>query len=75
MCKYNTDYLHEKAADGIGKRLQEWIALPKQRPPREYRDVGGIAVSGKYYFFLRKQVQGKKPFSGNKKFSFAKCGF
>lgn len=30
MCKYNTDYLHEKQLMELEKRLQEWITLAKQ---------------------------------------------
>lgn len=30
VCKYNTDYLHEKQLMELEKRLQEWITLAKQ---------------------------------------------
>ena len=30
VCKYNTDYLHEKQLMELEKRLHEWITLAKQ---------------------------------------------
>lgn len=35
VCKYNTDYLHEKQLMELEKRLQEWITLARQAGLKE----------------------------------------
>ena len=77
VCKYNTDYLHEKQLMEREKRLQEWITLAKQaglgtEAIREMLE--GLVEDGRYYFFC-KAGTGEKGVIRQRKIRFTKCGF
>ena len=73
VCKYNTDYLHEKQLMELEKRLQEWITLAKQAGlgteditlyPGEIHALLGENGAGKTTFF-RYIMEEKKHYRGS----------
>ena len=77
VCKYNTDYLHEKQMMELEKRLQEWITLAKQAGlgTEDIREMlEGLLYDGFYYFFCDAGT-GVECVFRQRQVRFAKCGF
>ena len=77
VCKYNTDYLHEKQLMELEKRLQEWITLAKQAGlgTEDIREMlEGLLEDGRYYFFCEAGT-GEESVIRQRQVRFAKCGF